>query len=118
MIFGIPYISWIGAISIIILFVWTIFLIGYLLGIKKEPVVSPYFNAMFNGLEQSELRVFWKYLVFSIEYFIGIIVATFVKSAWYPALGLRVAIGFILFGDKRKERIIKERLKDDISSEN
>jgi len=112
MIFGISYISYLTAIMLISASVWIILFIGFLTGLKSPVDISMYFRVMFKGFEKSELRIGWRSLIFGIEYIIGLIVAGFIKSAWYPAQWFRAFIKFILFGERLKKREELEKLKD------
>ena len=108
MIFGIALMDWLLAFGFIGIFIWIGLYFGFLTGLKSPVDISMYFRAMFRAFNNSELRVFWKYLILSIEYSIGIVVAGFIKSAWYPAQWTRTFIKFALFGQKKEREKLKK----------
>lgn len=112
MIFGIPFINWLIASTVITGFEWVVLYLGFLLNLKKPVNISMYFQAMFKSYKASELRGFWKGSILGIEYVIGILLAGLIKSAWYPAQWTRKFIGFVLFSNKKKDRLEKEKLAD------
>ena len=97
------YITYFISVGIITAIWWIILFLGFLIGIKKEVDISIYFRAMFTSFEKSELRGFWKSLIFTVEYILGIYALIVVKGAWYPAQGIRWTIKKILFSSKRKK---------------
>ena len=113
MIFGIALTSWLVASGLIVAFIWIVLYTGFLTGLKSPVNISMYFRAMFKAFNNSDLRAFWKYLILSIEYIIGMIIAGFIKSAWYPAKWTRKFISFALFNkDSVELRKNREKYKD------
>jgi len=97
MIFGITYFAYLKALGIIMAWVWIVLYFGFVTGSKSSIDISKYFRAMFNGYRNSTLRIGWSSLIFGLEYILGIIIAGFIKSAWYPSIWTRNIIGKILF---------------------
>jgi len=101
------HITWIGAILILLAFIWLRYFLVYLFNSKK-PQVGKYFMVMFKSFNQSKLRVFWRYILFTIEYILGLIVGAFIYSAYYPAKFIRMVVKFIFITkdefDKYKDK--------------
>ena len=112
MIFGIALMDWLLVFGLIGAFIWICLYFGFLTGLKSPVDISMYFRAMFKAFNNSELRTFWKYLILAIEYIIGMIIAGFIKSAWYPSQWTKKFINFALFGKKKKDRLEREKLAD------
>jgi len=81
----------------LLLFTWFITFIYHIY--RKDINISIYFNAIFKALKDSQLRSFWKYTIFAIEYIIAILISIFVLSSFYPAKWLKKTIRYIFIKD-------------------
>jgi len=74
-----------------------------LLFTKKSLNFNKYFVLMFDLFGKSDLRIGWKYLIFGLEYFTGMIIIGFYLSAFYPTKWIKSSIYFILVNKTKQE---------------
>ena len=115
MLLGIDLLT-LGLVVTVMLFIvwWGYLFSGFLFGTRPQVDIKIYFQAMFQGFRNSELRAGWRTLIFGIEYFLGLVALLVVQLAWYPATCIRWTISKILFSKKKAERLEREKLKDEL----
>ena len=117
MLLGINLLTYLVAVGIISAVWWMVLFVGFLTGYKAEINISMYFQAMFLGFRESELRSFWKSIIFGIEYVLGMYALIIVKGAWYPAQGLRWLLSKIFFSELRRNRKERAQFKDKVEKD-